>query len=207
MQPSGAAGATVLQTTESVCPVCLRVIAARIVAEDGGVYMKKTCPEHGPVAVYLWPDKKHYQWTKSFNFSYKRPRQTVVSRQGCPEDCGLCASHLRQPTLVEIELTQRCNLRCPVCFMAAEAARAALPSDPDMAALEGIYRAIMAKTGPQTSIQLTGGEPTVRADLPEIVRLGRKIGFTAIEVNTNGVVIALIFIKVFGAAAPGSEAQ
>ena len=39
-------------------------------------------------------------------------------------------------------------------------------------------------------MQLTGGEPTVRADLPEIVRMGRERGFWGVEVNTNGVVIA-----------------
>ena len=106
-------------------------------------------------------------------------------------------AHLRHSTLVEIEVTERCNLRCPVCFMAAEAAPAALktPSgiadqDPGIEALEAKYRAILEKSGPQTSIQITGGEPTVRQDLPEIVRLGLNMGLEAIEINTNGVVIA-----------------
>ncbi|QEM67022.1 radical SAM protein [Geobacter sp. FeAm09] len=182
--------AALLSTTHSVCPVCLGVVGARIVAEGKTVYMNKECPEHGRFKTYLWPDVEHYTWMNSFKFPFVKPEQPVPASQGCPQDCGLCTSHLRHPTLVEIELTQRCNLRCPVCFMAAEAVQAAAQPGPDLAALEAMYRAIMEKTGPSTSIQLTGGEPTIRKDLPDIVRLGKRVGFEAIEVNTNGVVIA-----------------
>lgn len=180
----------VIDNTESVCPVCLQVIPAEIVLVEEAVYQKKVCPEHGPVTTYLWPDVEHYRWMKDFQFPLKQPQQPIASQEGCPRDCGLCTSHLRHPTLVEIELTERCNMRCPVCFMAADEVQASVPDDPDLLAFEGMYKAILAKTGPETSIQLTGGEPTIRKDLPDIVRLGRCIGFNAIEVNTNGMVIA-----------------
>ena len=180
----------VLDRTESVCPECLRVIGAQVVVRDRAVFMEKTCPEHGAFSTYLWPDVDHYQWMKSFRFPCLAPKSPQPPSQGCPEDCGPCASHLRRQTLVEIEVTQHCNLRCPVCFMSAESAPATTPPDPDRAYFAALYQTILDKTGPQTSIQLTGGEPTFRADLPEIIRIGREIGFEAIEVNTNGVVIA-----------------
>ncbi len=181
---------TVLNRTESVCPICLRVVAAQVVTEGRAVYLEKECPEHGAFKTYLWPDVDHYRWMGAFEFPCVRPKQPLPAVQGCPRDCGPCTGHLRQPTLVELELTHRCNLRCPVCFMAAGSAQKGAPADPDMKAIEDMFRAAIARTGPQTSIQLTGGEPTVREDLADIVRLGRKIGFNAIEVNTNGVVIA-----------------
>ena len=40
------------------------------------------------------------------------------------------------------------------------------------------------------AVQITGGEPTCRKDLPEIIRMGRAKGFWGIEINTNGLVIA-----------------
>ncbi len=180
----------VLETTKSVCPVCLKVIDAEIVVKGKAVYMEKACPEHGPFIAYLWPDAEHYQWMKSFQFPYVRPSQPTPSLQGCPNDCGLCSSHRRHPTLVEFETTQKCNLRCPVCFMAAGEAQASAPPDPDLTEFEAMFQELLAKTGPLTSIQLTGGEPTTREDLPDIVALGRKVGFLAIEVNTNGMVIS-----------------
>ena len=181
---------SILRHTESLCPTCLRTVTAQVVTEGRAVYQHKVCPRHGVFKSYLWPDVDHYKWMNSFEFPCVRPKLPVDSRQGCPLDCGLCTSHLRQPTLVEIELTQQCNLRCPVCFMAAGSADKAVISDPDLKEIETKFKSIMGKTGPQTSIQLTGGEPTVRADLPAIIRLGREIGFDAIEVNTNGLVIA-----------------
>ncbi|NLO98581.1 MAG: radical SAM protein [Peptococcaceae bacterium] len=181
---------TILDTTESVCPVCLKVVKATVVARGKAVYMEKGCPEHGSVTTYLWPDVDHYRWIKGLSFPYSPPKTPVKTGQGCPRDCGLCKNHLRHSTLVEIEVTERCNLRCPVCFMAAGAARNAFKADPGIQALGDKYRTIVEKAGPQTSVQLTGGEPTIRRDLPEIIRLGLNMGLTAIEINTNGVVIA-----------------
>lgn len=47
-----------------------------------------------------------------------------------------------------------------------------------------------APPGRQANIQLSGGEPTVRDDLPDIIRLGREKGFTYFQLNTNGLRLA-----------------
>ncbi len=39
-------------------------------------------------------------------------------------------------------------------------------------------------------IQLSGGEPSVRDDLPAIITLGRRLGFDFIQLNTNGLRLA-----------------
>lgn len=179
-----------LELTRSVCPVCLDVIDARIVVNDNAVYMEKACQKHGSYSTYLWPDEEHYRWMKSFKFPRIRPNANLPSLNGCPEDCGPCKSHLNHPRLVEIELTQRCNLRCPVCFMAADDNQTHVETDLTLIEIKRQLIKIMEQCGTQTSIQLTGGEPTVRKDLPDIIALCREIGFTAIEVNTNGVVIS-----------------
>jgi len=180
-------GMKILGRTQSMCPICLDVVDAQIVAREGAVYMEKTCLDHGMYTAYLWPDVDHYLWMKRFSIPTVRPHSPVPTAKGCPDDCGLCQAHLRHPTLVEIEVTDRCNLRCPVCFMAADNFRA--DPDPDLEAIAAKYRYILENTDAETSIQITGGEPTTRKDLPEIVRLGREIGFKYIEINTNGVVI------------------
>jgi hypothetical protein len=45
----------------------------------------------------------------------------------------------------------------------------------------------VAASGRTCNIQLSGGEPTTRNDLPAIVSLGRDLGFPFIQLNTNGV--------------------
>ncbi len=175
----------VLNTTESLCPICLSVVEARVVVQNNAVYLKKICPDHGPSSTYLWPDVAHYQWINAFRLPFRPPKTELPLQRGCPLGCGLCHGHMRKATLVEVEVTQRCNLRCPVCFIAAGNA----PADPALDTLAGMFQAILRQAGSRTSLQLTGGEPTVRQELPEIIRMGRQAGFTAIEVNTNGIVI------------------
>ncbi len=176
----------VLANTKSLCPMCLKVIDATIMVRDRKVYLNKVCSEHGPFSVYIWPDVDHYTWTRTFRMPFHPLASSPDSNDRCPASCGLCSLHQRHSTLIEIEVTQRCNLHCPVCFMSAEAAS----PDPSLEQIENIYANLLKKAGRQTSLQLTGGEPTVRKDLPEIVRAGRRAGFSAIEINTNGLVIS-----------------
>lgn len=50
---------------------------------------------------------------------------------------------------------------------------------------------LMSNTPVMTqALQLSGGEPTVREDLPEIIELAHEIGFVHVEVNSNGIRMA-----------------
>ena len=174
------------RATRNLCPVCLRAIDGRIVSRGKAVYLEKSCPEHGHMESRIWPDVDHYEWMRTFSLPVVRPEIVREPIGDCPRGCGICTRHLRKTTLVEIELTRRCNMRCPVCFMGAEEG----PDDPDLEAIRSMYASILEEMGPHVSIQLTGGEPTIRSDLPEIVRLGADLGFSAIEINTNGLALS-----------------
>ena len=106
--------------------------------------------------------------------------------KGCPYDCGLCTEHLRKGCCMLLELTNRCNLRCPVCFAAAGEKP---ERDLSLEQIGEQYDFLMAHGGP-FNIQLSGGEPTLRDDLPEIIRLGRDKGFEFFQLNTNGLRLA-----------------
>jgi hypothetical protein len=43
---------------------------------------------------------------------------------------------------------------------------------------------------PATALQFSGGEPTIREDLPELIKLAKDLGFRHVEVNTNGIRLA-----------------
>ena len=178
-----------LHTTRALCPECLKVLEAPITADSQDkVWMTRTCPEHGEVATMIWPDAEHYTWITSLAFPKTPPSQDALrpSNKSCPTGCGICQRHQRKATLVEIEVTQRCNLRCPVCFMSAENDT----SDVPLEKLNAFIEAIATTAGTDTGVQLTGGEPTVRDDLAEIIWKVRSRGFWGVEVNTNGLTIA-----------------
>jgi len=49
---------------------------------------------------------------------------------------------------------------------------------------------MLMDSGGPFNIQLSGGEPTLRDDLPEIISMGRSLGFSFFQLNTNGLRLA-----------------
>lgn len=175
----------IIRKTKSVCPQCLAPITAIIYEKEKRVYMHKICPDHGEFDVYLWPDADRYRWAFGLKFSgHSRIPQTRASNE-CPNNCGLCPNHKRKITLPEIEVTWRCNLSCPVCFMH----EGTPPEDPSIEKIKYMFETIWKYDGPGVPVQITGGEPTVRDDLPNIIRTAKSVGFEVIELNTNGLVL------------------
>jgi uncharacterized radical SAM superfamily Fe-S cluster-containing enzyme len=161
-------------------------VEGKIITEGAEAFLVKACKEHGVWRVPIWRGDPPYEgWARP-----KGPVQPDVVYheidRGCPFDCGLCPAHRQHPCSVLLELTMRCDLACPVCF--ADAGASADP-DPDLHAIGFWYDRIMAAAGP-CNIQLSGGEPTLRDDLPDIIVLGREKGFSFIQLNTNGLRLA-----------------
>lgn len=177
-----------LSVTESVCPTCLQRIAAQRIAVGDAVYLRKECPEHGISNTVIWRGLASYTAWGSGIRNPSRPKvcASKVDR-GCPFDCGLCPDHQQHTCCVVLDVTQRCNLACSICFASAGSSRKA---DPSTNEIENWCRALLATSGP-VGIHLSGGEPTVRCDLPEVIRRIRSLGFTYIQLNTNGVRLSL----------------
>lgn len=176
-----------LHNTTALCPECLSELPAGVFSdEDKTVWMRRTCPEHGLFETRVWNDSDHYMQLRSEALVRTRPENTIGADLPCPFGCGTCARHKRRGTLLEIEVTRNCNLHCPVCFASSETGE----DDPTMEEISAMYDVIANAVGTDGAVQLTGGEPTCRHDLPDIIAMGRKKGFWGIEVNTNGLVIA-----------------
>jgi 7,8-dihydro-6-hydroxymethylpterin dimethyltransferase len=175
-----------LGVTESVCPVCLATIPAERCVEGDTVYLKKTCPEHGTTSTPIWRGLDSYLlWGKAPRIFSTPPVCATEVKRGCPHDCGLCPDHRQQSCCVLLEVTSRCDLACPVCYASAGRHGA----DASFEEIGG-WLDTLAQAGGRVHIQLSGGEPTVRDDLPEIVALVRSRGFEFVQLNTNGVRIA-----------------
>lgn len=175
--------ADVIMKTQSLCPVCFKKIDAEIVSLDGRCDMVKSCPEHGTFQTVVWSGSTPIQkWITKRNGALIRNPQ-MQSEKGCPYDCGLCDEHRQHTCTALIEVTQRCNLHCRFCFANSGDC---FERDPTIEQIDRLYQCVMKASG-GCNIQLSGGEPTVRDDLPQIIRNGKKIGFRFIQVNTNGI--------------------
>ena len=176
-----------LSSTESLCPICLQRIAAIREQQGDTVYLVKQCPEHGVFRTAVWRGSIPFStWLRPKKPSAPRQAFTKI-KDGCPFDCGLCPSHGQHTCTALIEITNRCNLRCPVCF--ADAGDAQTTDEPTLDHIGWLYDRILAASGP-CNIQLSGGEPTMRSDLAAIIGLGRSKGFNFIQLNSNGLRLA-----------------
>src|SRR5205823_14544056 len=86
---------------------------------------------------------------------------------------------------VALEITQRCNLDCTLCYLSEYSE--AVP-DPPMEELKRKADNIKRLFGVQTNVQITGGDPTLRRrdELVEIVRYVASIGLNP-ALFTNGI--------------------
>ena len=172
---------TILRETRSLCPCCLRNLPARLTREaDGVIYMEKRCPEHGAFRVPVWQGRVDWE-----GWLLGTPPLAPDAGLNCPGNCGLCGEHEIGSCCVLLEVTERCNLRCRFCFARGGEGAA----EPDLDELKDAIRDIVRRCG-SPLLQLSGGEPTLRDDLDELVRFAREAGCSCVQLNTNGLRLA-----------------
>ncbi len=179
--------------TESLCPECTKVIAADIFADGGKVVMEKSCPEHGQFRDIVFSDVELYlkmeEWNFGDNLGLSNPQ--VEGGKSCPDDCGLCGMHTSHTALANVDLTNRCNLTCPVCF--ANANVAGYIYEPDLEQVRTMLNTLRGERPVDGRVvQFSGGEPTIHPQFFEILSMARDMGFTHIQAATNGIELANI---------------
>jgi len=179
------------RTVETLCPECGCLILGRYFVMDRAVWMEKTCPEHGYFRDKINSDVDLYLRASRAGFEDERGvyRPQVRGARACPTDCGLCEQHHSASCLAQIDLTNRCNLRCPVCF--ASANQTGYVAEPDYDMVVEYLRSLRGQHPyPATAIQFTGGEPTLHPDFFRIIKTAHEMGFSHIQIATNGLKIA-----------------
>lgn len=182
--------AAAIRKTYSVCPVCLKRVPAKLVQRDGSWYMEKACEQHGSYKTVVWRGSgpSFTGWG-----NYRPPKENEADLPDCPDGCGLCDKHLQSTCCILVEVTDRCNLRCPVCFAESGGGESGAEksggrksrADKSVDELFADFKFLTEKEC--RFIQLSGGEPTVRDDLHEIVRAAKKAGATSVQLNSNGI--------------------
>ena len=179
------------RTVETLCPECAAVIVGRYFVEDDMVLIEKTCPEHGYYRDIINRDVRMY--LKAAYWSFEElpglTNPTSSGSGGCPTDCGLCGRHQSCSCLANIDLTNRCNLNCPICFANANAS--GYVYEPDFDQVVALLQALRdMRPTPATAIQFTGGEPTVHPRFFDIIARAGRMGFSNIQIATNGLKMA-----------------
>ena len=173
----------------SICSSCYRKVEGKIVFQDGKVFLLKRCPEHGAERVLIADDVDYYRRCREVFI--KPPEMPNVYntpvKWGCPYDCGLCTDHEQHSCLSLVEITDYCNLKCPICYSESGPSRQQFRS---LSQIEFMLDAVVRNEGEPDVVQISGGEPTLHPDFFAVLDMAKARPIRHLMVNTNGVRIA-----------------
>jgi uncharacterized radical SAM superfamily Fe-S cluster-containing enzyme len=174
------------EVTRSLCPECCQVVDAQVLVRDGGVYLRKCCPEHGWHEALVSSDVDWHLNSQVYNKPGAIPYDfsTTVER-GCPHDCGLCPEHQQHTCVALIEITTRCNLSCPTCFADSGAGY-----DLSVGQVEDMLDRLLETEGQPEVVQISGGEPTLHPQFFDILEAALARDISYVILNTNGLRLA-----------------
>jgi 7,8-dihydro-6-hydroxymethylpterin dimethyltransferase len=176
------------ELTNSICSVCLRKVEAKVIFENDHVYLVKHCRQHSREKVLISTDIDYYKKCREFLKPAEMPYRWNTSIQyGCPYDCGLCPDHEQHSCLTLVEITDQCNLQCPICYAESSPKKQTWRS---LEEIEKVFDAIVKNEREPDIVQISGGEPTIHPQFFEILDMAKSKPIKHIMVNTNGVKIA-----------------
>ena len=178
----GAVADGVFKTTTSTCPHCLDLIGADVVVRGGKVFFRKHCEKCGPSEALVSEDAGYYVRAYAFARAGTEPLKfPVKAEHGCPTDCGTCSDHEQHTCLPIVEVTDHCNLECPICIVNNQYANHVSLDD-----FRRIVETMVANEGRMESLALSGGEPTSHPKILELIDIASREEIGRIVVITNG---------------------
>lgn len=151
----------------SYCGSCRRDHDGRMFEKDGGLYLEVSCPAQ----VSIYPISSDARLHALFR---RRAAQSSANR----------ADVSNAPQIGVLEITDRCDITCPICYADAG------PDGEWLIDLASVERAaVHAEAAGLRWITLTGGEPTLHPQLPAIVATLRRRGLRPL-LATNGLRLA-----------------
>jgi len=184
-----------IRHTQSICPDCNMILDAEVFERDGKVFMTKTCPTHGECEELYFGSYEMYQKFSTYWMDGKGAHapNVMIDKCSCPTNCGLCTNHLSHTGLANIIITNRCDLTCWYCFFyVKKGLEGAYLYEPTLEQVRAMAKTLRAERPiPGNSLQITGGEPMLRENIFDVIKILKEEGIDHIQMNTNGIRLAI----------------
>jgi uncharacterized radical SAM superfamily Fe-S cluster-containing enzyme len=180
--------------TESICPECGKILEASIFEENGKVLMQKECPQHGLFRDVYWSDVGLYLKAEKYAHDGIGLTNPADSKLKEGENAnfiidGKRIDMLSSTGLANVDLTNRCNMNCPICFAVAN--QAGYVYEPDFATIVKMLETLRTEAPIRcTAVQFSGGEPTIYPMFLEAIAKAKELNFAQVQVATNGIKFA-----------------
>ncbi len=188
--------------TRTVCPQCWEqgglssddpraFVDGMLVREGGKIWMQRFCPVHGETrSLYeedadIWSSRNGWR-TPTLHITPDRIDNFAGFPDGYRE--GLPASHGQHTCILLLNVTENCNYACPTCY--ASALSPGTPFQDGLPSIEQLTHTvdtmIAREKGRLGVVMISGGEPTVRKDIEEVLLKVMERNVTRVMLNTNG---------------------
>jgi len=168
--------------SKGICPTCRELVDGVRILRDGKVYLRKQCPRDGKSEALISGDADWFLKSLTYITKGSVPLQhSTKTSEGCPKDCGLCPDHEQHSCLPIIEITNHCNLECPICIVQNKN-NYTMSRDEFTATIDGL----IAKEGTLDTVNLSGGEPTIHPQFFDFLDLAKRPEIARVSVSTNG---------------------
>jgi len=204
-------GYQIEEYTRTVCPHCFAdrrrrsdepgtFVDGMLVSHGGKIWLRRWCPVHGETESLYEEDASVWRARAGWG----TPTSTIVPDRatnfgGFPDGYrdGLPASHGQHTCILLLNVTERCNFRCPTCYADALAPDSSTdrlgrplggvidsPTIEEM--LHTVDTVIDREAGKLGVVMVSGGEPTVRRDLEALMEQLFARNVVRVLLNTNG---------------------
>jgi uncharacterized radical SAM superfamily Fe-S cluster-containing enzyme len=168
--------------SRTTCPGCEKLVDGMRVLRDGKVFLKKNCSACGPSEALISGSSDWF--LRSLNFTSKGSvplQHSTEVKDGCPSDCGLCPDHEQHSCLPIIEITNHCNLECPICIVQNR-------NNYEMTREEfaKVIQGLVEKEGTLDTVNISGGEPCMHPLLLEFIDIATRLEISRVSISTNG---------------------
>jgi uncharacterized radical SAM superfamily Fe-S cluster-containing enzyme len=168
--------------TTTLCPTCEQLLPGQVSWLGDGVYVTRTCPEHGYFRGLICSDRDWFERLPQFDVTPVKPaRYRNPAKDGCPRDCGLCPAHRQMAGTAAIEISNHCNSDCPVCLADNNGTFELSPDE-----VQGMVAKLLDSQEYVDVVALSGGEPTIHPRIFEIIDKLETMNIGRILINTNG---------------------
>jgi uncharacterized radical SAM superfamily Fe-S cluster-containing enzyme len=142
----------IIKNTTSFCPMCFGKVPTKIIERDNKIFIRRKCSKDGIHEILLENDANFY---KDIN-KYREKNKQYLEHAFIPLEK---IKEIQDSfSSINIYITSKCNLRCPICFSAGKEEEVSFEDiDKTVSKIKGKF------------ITITGGEPTLRKDLPKII--------------------------------------
>lgn len=173
--------------SQSICPTCRKTIQGKIIFRDGQVILSKRCMDHGVFEAILSSNVDY--WVKSLTYTKPGTKPNEWStkvEKGCPDDCGLCEDHEQHTCSPIVEISNHCDLKCPICIVWNEN-----NYNMSLEEFKNITDGLLRKEGTLELMLLSGGEPTLHPEFFELAKYATsKKEIKRVIISSHGLKIA-----------------